>query len=83
MSILLSDDGTLDTVLICDNCGQEFRFNYDRLEPFDRDDTGAYIVGNLRCKTKEQAGTLDYEAFVMGAIEDTTDEHECEDTDNE
>lgn len=26
--ILLSDDGTMDTVLVCDTCGEEFRGNY-------------------------------------------------------
>lgn len=29
MAIQLSDDGTLDTVIKCTGCGQEFRFNYD------------------------------------------------------
>ncbi len=29
MSIRLSDDGTLDTVLVCTDCGQEFRGTYD------------------------------------------------------
>ncbi len=27
--ISLTDDGTLDTVLRCDTCAQEFRFNFD------------------------------------------------------
>jgi len=27
--IYLSDDGTLDTVLACSDCREEFRFNYD------------------------------------------------------
>lgn len=29
MAIHLTDDGTLDTVLRCDECGEEFRYNYD------------------------------------------------------
>lgn len=29
MAITLSDDGTFDTVLRCDECGEEFRFNWD------------------------------------------------------
>lgn len=27
--MLLGDDGTLDTVIYCADCGQEFRFNYE------------------------------------------------------
>jgi len=29
MAILLGDDGTLDTVLVCSECGEEMRYNYD------------------------------------------------------
>lgn len=28
-SFTLVDDGTLDTVIKCDHCGIEYRFNYD------------------------------------------------------
>jgi transcription elongation factor Elf1 len=27
--IRLGDDGTMDTVLVCRDCGREFRFNFD------------------------------------------------------
>jgi len=27
--VRLTDDGTMDTVLRCDECGEEFRFNYE------------------------------------------------------
>ncbi len=27
--IKLSDDGTLDTVLVCDECNEHFRYTYD------------------------------------------------------
>ena len=27
--ILVSDDGTLDTVLVCSDCGAELRYNWD------------------------------------------------------
>lgn len=33
--IRLSDDGTMDTVLVCDECGQEMRYNYDPSGPSD------------------------------------------------
>ena len=29
MPINLGDDGSLDTVLVCDECGAEMRYNYD------------------------------------------------------
>ena len=29
MAILLSDDGTLDTVVYCSECGEEYRGTYD------------------------------------------------------
>jgi hypothetical protein len=29
MPIKLGDDGSLDTVLVCDECGAEMRYNYD------------------------------------------------------
>lgn len=28
MAFKLSDDGTLDTVVVCEECGEEVRFNY-------------------------------------------------------
>jgi hypothetical protein len=31
----LSDDGTLDTVIVCDECGTEHRFNYSGLDVED------------------------------------------------
>ncbi len=59
----LSDDGTLDTVLICDECGEELRYNYD---PEDADQE--YL-------TPECA----YDMFVAWAIEDAQQDHECGD----
>jgi hypothetical protein len=40
VSIYLTDDGTLDTVLRCDECGEEIRYSspYDANEPFNRDE---------------------------------------------
>ncbi len=29
MAALLGDDGTLDTVIYCSECGEEARYNYD------------------------------------------------------
>ena len=36
--IELTDDGTLDTVLRCTKCGEEFRYNFDPAMPDTIDD---------------------------------------------
>jgi len=36
--IRLGDDGTMDTVLVCDECGQEIRYNFDPSGPDTIDD---------------------------------------------
>lgn len=42
----LGDDGTMDTVIVCDKCGKETRFNYDATfddnEDADIDDATAF-----------------------------------------
>ena len=63
--IRLGDDGTLDTVLVCRECGQEARYSYDGA-PFMDDDR------------REVDGEADYNAFVTWAIEDFDSEHVCE-----
>src|SRR5690242_16284475 len=35
MAIELTDDGTLDTVLRCTECGEEFRFSSETLADYD------------------------------------------------
>jgi hypothetical protein len=61
--IVLGDDGTMDTVLRCTDCGQEFRFNYD---PSDDVPVG-------------DAAQQDYDAWVDSIIDQTQDEHVCRD----
>ena len=39
--IKLSDDGTMDTVLVCDNCGEEFRYNFQNADIDESDDPEA------------------------------------------
>lgn len=74
MAIELSDDGTMDTVLRCSECGEEFRFNYD----------GAYEDGNLepseaRTAQEEEAAREEaYDAWVDSCIEEVEAEHECD-----
>jgi len=60
MSIVLGDDGTLDTVLHCTDCGQEFRYNFD-----PSNDIG-----------EDQSPDDAYDAFVAWAIEDAAGQHE-------
>ena len=62
MSIDLTDDGTLDTVLRCSDCGEEMRYNYQS-EGFNE----------LEATTHDP-----YEAFVEWAIADAELEHCCE-----
>ena len=61
--IYLTDDGTMDTVLRCGDCGEEFRYNYD-----PTDDA-------LDFNESPEPG---YDAFIAWAIEDTESDHECE-----
>lgn len=47
--MLLGDDGTLDTVIVCSECGEEFRFN------FDGDGERAYRAFVAECKNQAAA----------------------------
>lgn len=61
MPIELTDDGTMDTVLRCSECGKEMRYNYD---------------GEPAGGESEDSGD-GYAAFIEWAIEDATADHEC------
>jgi len=61
--ISLMDDGTLDTVLACDRCGQEFRYNYS-----------AYCDDGRESDTSDEFA---YDRFVDWAIADASDDHDC------
>lgn len=63
MAIVLIDDGTLDTVLRCTECDEEFRYNFDPILEMEEEDN------------PDDA----YDAFIDWAIKDATDEHECDD----
>jgi hypothetical protein len=81
MAIELTDDGTLDTVLRCSDCGEEMRYNYD---PCGTDERAKEIAADLpdypplTDKQKEDSvnETL-YNEFIEWAIEDATADHEC------
>lgn len=78
--IELTDDGTLDTVLRCSECGEEIRYNYDG-EPFDRTDAIDAIQDQHPEWTRKHCTDVEakeaYTAFVEWAIEDATDDHGC------
>ena len=71
MGMELIDDGTLDTVIRCMDCGEEFRFNYAiGMEDHDGSDG---VAGS----------DADYEAFVASCFDDVLAEHECSTDDDE
>lgn len=60
----LSDDGTMDTVVTCEDCGQDARYNWG---------------GECGHENGEHPNEGDcYDAFVEWALEDAETEHECE-----
>ncbi len=65
MAIELTDDGTLDTVLRCSECGKEMRYNYDPCGP------------DTEPADDDQQAEANYDAFVAECIEDATADHEC------
>jgi hypothetical protein len=70
MSIELTDDGTMDTVLRCDECGEEFRFNYDATGGTEDE----YDLTNEEMEAKDEE---EYNAFVDDCIAEIEQEHEC------
>lgn len=70
MAFKLGDDGTMDTVLVCENCGKEVRFNYDGMQEETEETTDA---------DREE----DYAAFIIGCEHDADSEHECWEDDDE
>ena len=63
MTIILADDGTLDTVLVCDKCNEEFRFCSDCHSDECTDESG-----DCACR----------EGFISDIIEEVTSEHVCD-----
>jgi RNase P subunit RPR2 len=61
----LTDDGTMDTVVRCTNCGEEMRFNFDPDGPDGIEED-------------KDAATAAYDAFVEECIETAEDEHDCQ-----
>lgn len=70
--IELTDDGTLDTVLRCSECGEEFRYNYDPCGTEER-------AEELRTEglSEDSINEALYDEFVEWAIDDAMGDHEC------
>lgn len=79
MAIELTDDGTLDTVLRCSDCGEEMRYNYtpsDDCPVCGADErSGCYCA--LDTPTWEAARAKQYDAWVAEIITEAESEHEC------
>lgn len=66
--MLLGDDGTLDTVIVCSECGAEMRFNFD----------GGDSDGCQHGCAPEANCSHEYDDFVEWAKEQAAEDHECE-----
>lgn len=85
----LSDDGTMDTVIRCSECGREQRYNYDssardmqdnadRIEEF----ANRYPADNIM-RLQERVDEQCYNEWVDQCIADFDESHECEGDDDE
>lgn len=81
MAIELTDDGTMDTVLRCSECGEEMRYNYD---PCGTEERAKEIEADLPDyppltvqQIEDSVNLTLYDEFVEWAIEDATNDHEC------
>ncbi len=76
MAIELTDDGTLDTVLRCSHCGEEFRFNYDAGTDNTEEGEGAYDAFVDWCiESTEDDHECDQEALGPQDEDITTEDH--------
>lgn len=88
MAITLTDDGTMDTVLRCDECGEEFRFNWDGAPSDDdnADELAALKDANPTFSENALREVLDemlYDEWVDSCIAEIEAEHECHSEDDE
>ena len=58
----LVDDGTLDTVVECEECAAQLRYSFESWDEGALDDDDAD----------------DYDAFIDWCLEDASNDHECE-----
>ena len=68
MAIQLGDDGTLDTVVFCTECGEEFRGTWD---------DGVAFAKMTDDSLPDRFDTDGRQDFIGWLIADVTAEHEC------
>lgn len=68
MGFSLGDDGTLDTVIVCDDCSQEFRYNAQSMPEH---------YTSCKAGVNDDAPCTCYETFVAWAKEDASESHDC------
>ena len=69
MAFRLGDDGTLDTVVVCEDCGQAERYNYQGEDESAFEGPGAYqdfIAWALRDAETEHDCTLPFKPTRAG-----------------
>lgn len=67
MAFRLTDDGTMDTVVRCEHCSEEVRFNYAMED-----------AGEPECTHGKSDGCQDcYDEWVEQCCVDAEDDHEC------
>lgn len=72
MSFFLSDDGTLDTVVVCEHCYEEVRGDYATASEATSDSPGCE-----HCYHADSGCEQCYDAFVDELIQKAEDDHEC------
>lgn len=79
----LGDDGTMDTVIYCSECGQEQRYNYDS-SPRDEQDNADRIEEFAKqfpndniMRLQERVDEQCYQEWTDWCLEDFESEHEC------
>ena len=68
MAIQLGDDGTLDTVVFCTECGEEFRGTWEEFRGTWEDGDDSF---------PDRFDTDGRQDFIGWLIADVTAEHEC------
>lgn len=82
-TIQLIDDGTLDIVLCCSDCGEEMRYTYDPgpdSEERALELRAEYLAQHPDAKdsaANDYADQTLYDEYVEGRIEDADAQHEC------
>lgn len=63
----LIDDGTLDTVLLCEECNEEQRYNFS-----------SWYDDDIKEELTEQERMDAYDSFIDGIIAESNSEHSCQ-----